>query len=436
MNGARSSSKVVCESKHNPSTLSGPTRMTLGYPCYIRMSRLTFFLFILSATMAAQLNVKDYGVDCTGASDSSGALNALFTNITHQEVDFPSTCQVRVDHPVVVFGQSSFVLKGFGNVPGPGGFGGPSIFGCNGSSGPVLYINRSMYGRIEGLGIYPRGPASLCSSNFTGSIQIDNTGSGGVTGHKFILDYLSLTTSPQGGTISGYKGLLITGATNNEQIAISNSWIHCQRSSGSIAIDLEGSDSDNDKAYNNDLAYCYIGIKHNAGNMRVQGNMFSGVGAFSIFGAGGAAIFIGAQASGPINIEYNEETDSGPFINSANDQQGVGGAGALNVIGNVISISDMSTSAYAINLGTTGGYGSSVPGAFIFIGNDVFITQRGVTKTVIGSDSQGNCKWGPLGKLIDIANTNHFPANTAGWSGCAGTNKDFQQGHIRLGSPN
>src|SRR5438270_4111436 len=295
------------------------------------LKRVTLLFFLLSAVTVAQINVKDYGVDCTGATDSSGALNAIFTHITHQEVDFPSTCQVRADHTAVIFGQSSFVLKGFGNVPGAGGFGGPSIFGCNGSPGPVLYINRSMYGRIEGLGVYARGPASLCSSNFTGSIQIDNTGNGGVTGHKFILEYLSLTTSPQGGALSGYKGLLITGPTNNEQIVLRDSWIHCQNSPASIAIDLEASDSDNDKALNNDLSSCYIGIKHNAGNMRIQGNMFSALGNFSVFGAGGAAIYVGAQVSGPINIQDNEETDSGAFINSASDRAGMGGAGALNV---------------------------------------------------------------------------------------------------------
>lgn len=400
------------------------------------MKRLVVLLVIVSATAVAQINVKDYGVDCTGTTDSSTALNSLFSNITQQEVDFPSTCQVRVDHPVVIFGQASFVLKGFGNMPAVAGFGGPSIFGCNGSAGPVLYINRSGYYRIEGLGVYPKGPASLCGSSFTQSIQLDNTGTGGVTGHRAELDHVSLTSNPQGSKVTGYKGLVITGATNNEQISITNSWIHCQNSPNSIAIHLAAPDSDNDKAYNNDFSSCYYGIKHDGGNMRIQGNMFSAVGDFSVFGAGGAAIFLGGFASGPVNIEYNEETDSGPFINSANDLAGQGGVGALNVIGNVMGISDMSTSAYPINLGTTNGFGSSVSGSYIFIGNDVYITQAGITKSVIGSDSQGNCKWGPLGKLIDIGNTNHFPAHTAGWSGCAGTNKDFQGGHIRVGSPN
>ena len=400
------------------------------------IKHLIFVFFLFSGSTVAQINVKDRGVDCTGRTDSSGALNALFTSITQQEVDFPSTCQIRADHTVMIFGQSAFVLHGSGNLPGVAGFGGPSIFGCNGAPGPVLHINRSGYYRVEGLGIYAQGPRSMCSSRFTTSIQLDNSGRGGVTGHQAVLDHVSLTSNPQGAKVKGYIGLLITGATNNEKIAITNGWIHCQDSPDSAAIDLEAPDSDNDKAENNDLSSCFLGIKHNGGNMRIVGNMFTADGAFSVFGAGGAAIYVGAQASGPINIEGNEETEGGPFLNSANDLAGHGGAGAVNMIGNVMGISDMSTSAYPINLGTTNGYGSSVTGAFILLGNDIYITQRGVTKAVIGSDSQGHCKWGPLGKLIDIGNTNHFPANTVGWSGCPGDGKDFQQGHIIISSPN
>lgn len=397
------------------------------------MKALPICVVLLSCASMAQMNPRDYGVDCTGRTDSSAALNAMFTQITHRTVHFED-CQVRVDHTAIIFGQTSFRLIG-DNIPGPGGYGGSSIFGCNGAAGPVLYVNRSMYGRIEGLGIYPIGPPNICTSNFTQSIQLDNTGTGGVTGHQFVLEGLALTTSPQGGRVSGYKGLLITGPTNNEQISIRDSWIHCQNSPLSVGIDLEGHCSDNDKAYNNNIASCFHGIKHNTGNMRISGNMFSADGNFSVFGPNGAAIYIGGQVSGPINIEYNEATDGGPFINSVNDLEGIGGVGSVNMIGNVIGISDMSTSSYPINLGTTSGYGSSVSGAFVLINNDVFITQPGITKTVIGSSAHGDCKWGPLGKLVDIANTNHWPNNTAGWSGCPG-GKDFQGGHLRLSSPN
>src|ERR1035438_10417955 len=60
------------------------------------------------------------GVDCTGISDSSPALNHLFDarqsgNINGKHVIIPSTCQLRADHPITVFGQSSFVMDGEGD---------------------------------------------------------------------------------------------------------------------------------------------------------------------------------------------------------------------------------------------------------------------------------------------------------------------------------
>ena len=231
-----------------------------------------------------------------------------------------------------------------GDRPGVGGYNGPAIFGCNGAAGPVFYINRSGYGRIEGLGIYPKGSGACSSSNFTGSLQIDNSGTGGVTGHQIILDHVSLTTSPQGGAVSGYKGLAITSgglSNNNDQIVLKNSWVHCQNSPNSYGIDLEAGASDNDKAENNDISSCYQGIRHAAGNMRMLGNMFTADGNYSVFGANGAAIYIGSCASGPISILYNEATDGGQFINTANDAAGgLGCTGGVNVVGNDIGISD------------------------------------------------------------------------------------------------
>jgi hypothetical protein len=57
------------------------------------------------------------GVDCTGTGDSSAALNHLFDarqggNIDGKHVIIPSLCKLRVDHQVIVFGQSNFVMDG------------------------------------------------------------------------------------------------------------------------------------------------------------------------------------------------------------------------------------------------------------------------------------------------------------------------------------
>ncbi|MFL6308105.1 MAG: beta strand repeat-containing protein [Candidatus Sulfotelmatobacter sp.] len=374
----------------------------------------------------AALDVRDYGVDCTGASDSSSALNTLFTGISNRVVDFPQTCQIRADHQIVIFGQYGFVLRGMGDRPGVGGYNGPAIFGCNGTAGPVVYINRSGYGRIEGLGIYPKGAGACSSSSFTGSLQIDNSGSGGVTGHQIILDHLSLTTSPQGGTVSGYTGLAITSgglSNNNEQIVLKNSWVHCQNSPNSYGIDLEAAASDNDKAENNDISSCYQGIRHAAGNMRMLGNMFTANGNYSVFGANGADIYVGSCASGPISILYNEATDGGQFINTANDAAGgLGCTGGVNVVGNDIGISDYNVAnTYPINLGTTAA-------VYLVEGNQINLTQA-PTGTVIGSNSQG--AFGPQGTIYEWANTLQNTNGTV-FGVCCQT-PGFQAGEVHMG---
>src|SRR5207302_5168874 len=140
-----------------------------------------------ASTSKPILDPRDFGVDCSGSSDSSAALNALFTVISQRQVNFPQDCQVRADHQIVIQSQTAWVIKGLGDRPALGGFGGPSIYGCNGSAGAVLYINRSGYGTIEGLGIYAKGPTGVCaSSSFTKSVQIDSTGNPGVTTHEIV----------------------------------------------------------------------------------------------------------------------------------------------------------------------------------------------------------------------------------------------------------
>jgi hypothetical protein len=116
-----------------------------------------------------------------------------------------------------------------------------------------------------------------------------------------------------------------------------------------------------------------------------------------VFGANGAAIFLGQCASGPVSILYNEETDGGQFINSANDAGGgLGCTGGVNVIGNDIGISDYDVAnTYPVNLGTTAA-------AYLVEGNQIHLNQVPTTH-VIGSKSQGT--YGPLGTMYEWGNT-------------------------------
>lgn len=373
-------------------------------------------------TYAAQnkpaVNVLDIGVDCTGATDSSTVLNTLFGSISHVEVDFPDTCQVRVDHQLTIFGQTAWVLKGMGERPAPGGFGGPTIYGCNGASGSVLYINRSGYGRIDGLGIYPKGPTGVCAaSSFTQSVIIDNSGGGGVTGHDIEITHSAFTSSPAGTAIAGYVGLQILGPSNGEMVSIHDSWIHCQNSSNSIGVDNENLTSDNDQVQFNNISSCRYGIK-TVGNMRILNNLLTSDGIKSVFGTFGASIYTLGCSSGSMMIAYNEEDSGGPFIN--NDQTGAAScASGFNVIGNFIGVADISSGEYVIDVGNPGGL------YFNLIGNTFLVIQN-TSQYILGSASQV-ANHGPLAYLMDFGNFLRFPtgSNTLGMSSLV---VPFQQG--------
>jgi hypothetical protein len=368
------------------------------------------------------VDVRDNGVDCSGVSDSGAALNTLFTNINGKEIDFPSTCTIKTTIQIVIQGQSGFRLRGLGSRSAVAGFVGPVIYGCNAAaSGPVLYINRSGYGVIEGLSITSKGPSACSTSTFTGSIQIDSTGNPGVTTHNIILDNLGLTTSPLGGTVTNYKAISITdgGKQNGEMIRVKNSWVSCQLSSGSIGIDLENATSDKDEFSDNHIVNCFIGVKHGGGNATIRENLFSSLGNFSTYGSNGGAIWIGTCASGPINIINNEMDSSGQFINSSNDGVGGGCNAGLNVTGNILGVTDAPSGSYVINIGNSSG------GVFYNLIGNQFLVVANTNQYLVGSASQGVN--GPLGWLFDMNNSMRAPTSSNSL-GFTNLNFPFQSG--------
>lgn len=370
------------------------------------------------------IDVRDAGIDCTGTNDSGAALNTLFGSITGVEVDIPYNCQIKTTIELVIQGQSNFRIRGMGTRVGTSGFSGPNIFGCNAAaSTPVLYINRSGYGLIEGIGIFARGATPCNTSTFTGSIQIDSTGNPGVTTHDIIIDNVGLTTSPQGGTISGYTGIAITdgGKQNGEQIKVTNTWINCQNSANSIGINVNNGTSDSDEASFDTISSCKYGIQM-GGNMRILNNLLASVGNNSVFGTFGAAINLTACSSGAVYIAYNEEDTGGPFID--NGHTGTGGClSGLNIIGNHIGVADIAGGEYIIDVGSTGNF-------FNVIGNTFLITQNS-TQYIIGSVSQA-ANHGPLGFLWEVNNYMRTPTGntTLGINNLA---LPFQSGEYHFG---
>jgi hypothetical protein len=368
------------------------------------------------------LDVRDtVGVDCTGTSDSASALNTLFSSISSRKIIIPQDCKIQINSQLLISGQTNFVLEGEGTRANAGSSSTPVIFGCSGSAGALLAINRSSFWTIKGITFVAKGPS--CTSSFTKGVEIQNIGGAGVTPLDGIIEQSGFTSSLAGTAIGNFIGIDIpSNSGNTEGNRFLHNWIHCQNSTNSYGIRVASQFSDIDVAEGNYIAGCFQAIRQEMGNIRIEKNEFGGDGAFSTFGANGADIFIGSCSSGPTVIMNNQADGGGPFINSNNDMSGGCGSGEV-IISNQMGVSDTSTSAYAVNVGT-----ATAP--HVLIGNQLNITQTGITVSAIGSSSQTNCTNGPLGTLTDIGNMNQVPASTAGWAGCVG-GPDFQYGHFQ-----
>lgn len=334
------------------------------------------------------------GIDCTGNRDSSTALNNFFDarkggNINGKYVVIPASCQLRVDQQVVVFGQSNFVLDGQGRT-------GATLFGCNGSSGALLVISRSGHSEIRGLEVFPKG--LRCSSKFTGSILVNNTGPGGVTTTDLKFENMALHPSSGGVMIPGYVGIQFgkNGETNIEDMRISDSSIACSYSSNSYGVDIEGGNSDDDEINHNLVMGCFQDVRVFAGGARITNNKFGGGGNFERFGAGGSTIWVRTCVP-PLVILGNEAAeDSGQFVNSNNDRGGYGCQ--MLIMGNIWSLTgggSIDPTSYAVNLNSGGADNQVV------IGN-TFNANGLTSKPIIGSDRRNPT--GPLGSLVEFGN--------------------------------
>jgi hypothetical protein len=373
------------------------------------------------------IDVRDTaGVDCTGATDSSTALNTLFTNISGSKVIIPNGCTLQAASQIVIFGQTNFLIEGQGFQPNQGGA--PFIFGCSGSAGPVLLINRSSYFSVRNFGVYAKGTG--CSSSFTGSIQWNNLGPGGKVSTYANFEGMALTTTTSGTAIANYIGFQVgDGTTQNlEQASFQNNYIQCQNSSNSYGIFMNGQFADDSSAVNNRINNCFQALRDSKGTLKlIERNHMGGNGNFSVFGVNGADIFVDNCGSGGMNIIANEVSDGGPFINSRNDTTTT--ACPVNMIGNIVGVSDLGPNAYPINLGL----GTEI---YFLEGNQVNLTATTST-TIIGSSAQSNCGFGPLGTLIDIGNSSVTGlSNAAGWAGCWNGSAvlPYQQAEYHLGS--
>jgi hypothetical protein len=368
------------------------------------------------AQVKPSIDVRDIpGVDCTAATDSSTGLNTLFTNISNKRVTIPNGCQLKVVAAgLLIQGQTNFILEGNGHQP----FNAPSnaamIGGCNGTvSGPVLTINQSAYFELRDFGVVSVLTGHGCSSSgFNQGVLFTNTGSGGYT--PTYAKFRGLTISPtlSGGTWgANWIGFEAGTVPNLEQVTLEENIVTCNNSPNSYGIWANGGNADDFKVINNRIGNCFHGIHAQGDSITATGNHLSGNGNYSIFGANGAAFYLGGM-SYPVNILANDLTDGGPFINSATDcTDGNLTNAPINIEGNYIAPGDIDTSQYIINAGC-----SAIP--ITLRGNH--ISTYTVPKAVIGNSANSGAT-GAYGQLIAQGNywsfnTDHYPwQDAANW---------------------
>ena len=281
------------------------------------------------------IDVRDYGVDCestpTSAVDSSYAINRLIT--MGQHVSFKGCAAdnknfVRVDSPALLQAVRSVDFDGGGVVPGAGGpgYGGVTIFGCNGTAGDyVIEGNGLGMSKIHGFNIVPDGgSAGWCgvgvTSNFKGCVGLRRTTGFALTPTQ-VMVYDNHCTPDNGAadpsTVTDFMGISLPDSDNNENMHFWNNNIDCEHAANSIGVNISDGVSDNGVVEGGSINNCrYLGV--NRGHFTFRNINGSGSGDYQYFnsGAGGGLGCAFAVGGGSITrIEGMTDTEtSGPFL--------------------------------------------------------------------------------------------------------------------------
>lgn len=235
------------------------------------------------------------GVDCTGATDSSTGLNALTNTqdtLSNKTLSFRGCPLVRLTSQWLIHAQEQLEidLGGTWNTTNSAGNQGNTIIGgCAGAAAPIIQVSRSGNSHIHGGAIVAKAPG-CSSSSFTGSIMYTNTASGGYTSTENKLSDTWLTTSNQGGAITGYYGVFINGTPNQEEFKMENVHIHCQNSPGSRGVYITDGNADSTNFNRGEINNCMWASDVEAGDLRITNSNLGSDGNYSVFGTGAAVL--------------------------------------------------------------------------------------------------------------------------------------------------
>ena len=350
----------------------------------------------LVAQARTVLDVRDYGADCSGATDSSAALNSLTSSQDASNgkiIYIPRACALRLNSRWLIFGQEYLTVDGGGGINASGG---SLLFGCGGSAGPVVLVSRSTHFYMTGVTIVAKG--NVCASKFTQSLQQANSAAGGYTNTNFHLNNFFLTSALNGTPISGYVGWSNDTGPNQEMTKLENGYIHCQNSTGSSGLFSQTINADSTEIEHVTINGCYRGINEQSGKAKLFNSNLSANGGFSVFGSGGASIWHGQNGCVNTILESVFAEGSGQWINASNDAGGGDGCMFLFAEHNQVSFGDIDPLVYAVNIGNTGARNQ-----YVLIGNHFTAVGAVIhNNTLIGTDFASSS--GPGGGLTAFGN--------------------------------
>lgn len=184
------------------------------------------------------IDVRDWGVDCTGTKDAAANLNShtnVQDGISGQHISIPSGCILKlITDQWQIYGSQGWEIEGVGILARN-----PLIEYC-GPSGrdSVLKIERSGGWRIKGVNIEEGGVG--CRNTTPNGVVVDNDRSGGYTTTDGLFDRVYVSPSS---TIENWTGINIApvSRSNTEDMRFINSLIGCANSPGGVGVYLGSS---------------------------------------------------------------------------------------------------------------------------------------------------------------------------------------------------
>ena len=335
------------------------------------------------------------GVDCTGTTDSSAALNALTSTadtITSKTLSFRGCPQIRLDSQWLIHGQEFAEIDlgdNFNTSMAPANPSGTVIQGCNGAAGPVVIVDRSGYINFHGGSISAK--KNTCTSSFTAALQFTNSGSGGYTSTAAYVHDIGLYYNPQGQSAANFIGFEIHGTPNQEEFHLDHVFINCVNGSNSIGFYNNDGNADSTLIENSASDNCMWSYRNDAGSVKLVHSESTGA-QYSVFGAGASVL------KGPFTVDGLICGDGAGTLLQPN--AGVNGSASLKGVACAVNGSSaVDPNQYFIDPGNSQG------NTLILLDGNYFVVEPGanpLNNTIIGVNGISG-SLGPMGSFIQTS---------------------------------